>query len=100
MKYRNDYFGAVCSTSTAFISGSLLGAGLMYLFDPDRGRGRRAMLRDKTIGAYNDVADAVESKGRDIKNRSKGLVQETKNTIGKTGIKAGQEIKKEEARAH
>ena len=36
------------------------GAALMYLFDPDRGRTRRALMRDKAVGLSNDAKDALE----------------------------------------
>ena len=36
-----------------FVSGAAIGAGLMYLLDPDRGEGRRAELRE----ALNDLGE-------------------------------------------
>jgi len=44
-----------------------LGAALMYAFDPDRGKRRRASLRDKL------AADAMSVTGRDLTNRVHGL---------------------------
>ncbi len=68
-----------------WILGSLgLGAGLMYLFDPDRGNKRRAMLRDKCAHTMRQAGDAVSSVGgafRDLSNRSYGALAETKRWL-------------------
>ncbi len=49
------------------------GAGLMYLFDPDRGACRRAMLKDKAAHAINKTGAAAGSVSRDLSNRVRGL---------------------------
>jgi uncharacterized membrane protein len=49
------------------------GAGLMYLFDPDRGACRRARLKDKAAHAINKTGAAAGSVSRDLTNRVRGL---------------------------
>lgn len=56
------------------IVGIALGAGLMYLLDPDRGRGRRALVRDRARSMVHRTADAVDGKSRHVVNRTRGLV--------------------------
>jgi osmotically-inducible protein OsmY len=51
-----------------------LGAGLMYVLDPDRGRRRRALMRDKAAHAINKTGDATGKTLRDTRNRARGLV--------------------------
>ena len=63
----------------ALIGGLGLGAALMYLFDPDRGRRRRALIRDKAEGAANKAGDYAGKMSRDLRNRAYGLVAETKS---------------------
>lgn len=60
-----------------------LGAGalLMYLFDPNGGRRRRALIRDKAVGISHDVRDTVSAKSRDLSNRAQGLMHEAKSLI-------------------
>src|SRR5499433_1892189 len=50
------------------------GAGLMYLFDPDRGACRRARLRDGVTHVINRTGMAAGSTSRDLSNRARGLV--------------------------
>jgi gas vesicle protein len=50
-----------------------LGAALMYAFDPDRGKRRRAGVRDKLVSATDKAADAVSVTARDLRNRARGL---------------------------
>ncbi len=54
----------------------LLGAGAMYLFDPDRGRSRRAYLRDKAYSIANDMGSFMQKTGRHLSNRLRGTVAE------------------------
>lgn len=57
-----------------FGAGLGLGTGLMFLLDPDRGRRRRALLRDKAVWAARKTGDCLEVTGRDLRNRTQGLV--------------------------
>jgi gas vesicle protein len=54
-----------------------IGALLMYLFDPDRGRGRRAKLNDQLTSKVNHLKEAAGSKARDLRNRAQGVIHET-----------------------
>ena len=56
-----------------------IGAGLMFLFDPDLGNRRRAILRDKLNSVTRLTAWAADKTGRDVKNRLYGAVQTTKS---------------------
>lgn len=56
-----------------------LGAGLMYLLDPDRGTSRRALLRDKAIGMADSTADGLEVATRDLSHRAVGLVSDVRS---------------------
>ena len=53
-----------------------LGAGLMYYFDPDKGRRRRALVRDQIDRLGHDLSDATGKGWRDLSNRSRGLAHE------------------------
>jgi hypothetical protein len=54
--------------------GAGLGAGLMYLLDPQGGRGRRALARDKAVSKLKTGSESALSKSRHLSNRTKGLV--------------------------
>ncbi|HEY7182900.1 MAG TPA: SRPBCC family protein [Blastocatellia bacterium] len=49
------------------------GAGLMYLFDPERGACRRARLKDKGAHVINKTGAAAGSVSRDLTNRVRGM---------------------------
>lgn len=56
------------------LGGVGLGAGLMYLLDPDGGRRRRAVARDKTVHGLKVGGKALRKTSIDMGNRTKGLV--------------------------
>ena len=56
------------------IVGVALGAKLMYLFDPDRGRRRRALLRDRLVRLSHMSRHELQLEARDLANRTRGLV--------------------------
>jgi|SRR5215813_2484890 len=58
------------------VGGIGLGAGLMYLFDPDRGARRRALIRDQFTHVANKVPSTFSGVFRDLTNRAKGLAAE------------------------
>jgi len=70
----------------AAIVGVGVGAALMYFFDPDRGKRRRALVRDKVESAGNKAQDYAEKMGRDVRNRAYGVVAETKSILKGEGV--------------
>jgi BON domain len=50
------------------------GAALMYLLDPNSGRRRRALLRDRAVHAAHKTADSAAALSRDLRNRAIGLM--------------------------
>jgi len=58
------------------LSGAAMGAGLMYFLDPDRGRRRRALLRDQIISCNRQWGDFFRTAGRDLRNRIEGVSAE------------------------
>ncbi len=53
----------------------------MYFFDPDRGRKRRTLVKDKAVSAVRDVDDAINKTSRDIRNRARGVVAEVRSLV-------------------
>ncbi len=65
----------------SLLAGMGLGAGLMFVLDPDRGRRRRAVARDKLIGLGHDVAWQAKKQARNAVNHVKGAVAEYRSTV-------------------
>ncbi len=57
----------------ALITGLGLGAGAMFLLDPDRGRRRRALLRDKAVHLTRTTGLTAGKISRDLRNRAIGV---------------------------
>lgn len=55
--------------------GTGMGAGLMYLFDPDRGPARRARLRDRYTSAVRAAQQATDTANTDLLHRAQGWTQ-------------------------
>jgi uncharacterized membrane protein len=56
------------------IFGAALGGAAMYLFDPDKGRRRRALIRDQAVKSRTDLQDFVDKGQRDLRNRGTAAV--------------------------
>lgn len=65
-----------------FLGGAALGAGLMFVLDPDRGRRRRAFARDKAIHLVKKSDLAIQKIGRDMENRAHGAWAEARSMFG------------------
>jgi len=64
-------------------AGAAVGAGLMYLLDPEGGRRRRALLRDQLVSAAHKTTDAVDATSRDMTNRARGVVAELRGRFSR-----------------
>jgi uncharacterized membrane protein len=61
------------SRARDFLQGIGLGAAVMYVVDPNTGRRRRAVAKDKVVSAWNKTGSAVSTTSRDLSNRARGL---------------------------
>jgi hypothetical protein len=61
-----------------YLIGAAIGAGLIYLLDPQNGRRRRALLQNKLVHAGNVTRHALDTTSRDLANRSRGIVASTR----------------------
>lgn len=69
----------------SLLNGMALGAGLMYLLDPARGTRRRAGLRDQVVHLAHQVDDGMGTALRDLGNRTRGVVSETRSRLQPEG---------------
>ncbi len=67
------------TAGAGLLIGAGLGAAMMYLFDPNRGRARRAEIEGRTKGLYQRAGHTVETLARDIENRCEGMAAKAKH---------------------
>ena len=60
--------------SLAVLAAMGLGTGAMYLFDPETGNRRRALIRGAVARSANLTQEAIGMTWRDARNRSRGLL--------------------------
>ena len=63
-----------------------IGTGLMYLLDPDRGKRRRALLRDKMVWASRKMAEGCQGATLDLRNRAQGVVHEIQSRFSSAPV--------------
>ena len=56
-----------------------LGAAFAYFFDPDNGRRRRALTRDRVPAAFRGGARRAERLGRNVQSEAYGVAQKAKH---------------------
>jgi hypothetical protein len=66
--------------------GAGVGAGLMYLLDPQGGGHRRAVARDKSVSVLKKGSKAAAKTSRHLGNKTKGLVAEAGSKLRKSDL--------------
>ncbi len=61
-----------------FLGAAAAGAISMYLLDPDHGRRRRVVMRDRLASGMSRLDDATSVASRDLRNRARGLAHEVR----------------------
>src|SRR5688572_3931140 len=72
-----------------FGAGLGIGTIVMYLLDPDRGKRRRALLRDKFVWAQRKTGDCIEVTARDLSNRARGIATTIQSRFTSTEMDDG-----------
>jgi uncharacterized membrane protein len=65
----------------SIFTGAIIGAVTAYYFDPERGRRRRAITRDKVVHAGHKAYDGIGVAARDIRNRAAGTVATMRSAL-------------------
>jgi hypothetical protein len=76
----------VKDTKALLLIAFALGAGAMYVLDPDRGRRRRALIRDQVTHGGNlleNVGVRATGVSRDLRNRARGAVAEVRSHLSR-----------------
>lgn len=88
---------------SALISGLAIGATLMYIFDPEKGAGRRADIKRKAGDFRDDATQALEGQVKNLGKRTGDLVSGARSSFrerfGKTESTAGEQIERPEPEA-
>ena len=63
------------------VSGMIIGATAMYIFDANRGARRRAYARNRVIHAGHQVGRGMRKRSRDWVNRALGAVAELRSSL-------------------
>jgi hypothetical protein len=58
-----------------------IGAAVMYFLDPESGRRRRALLRDKLAHYRKEGRGYAKGTAKDLRNRAHGLVAEARGMV-------------------
>jgi Gas vesicle protein len=92
-------------TVLAFMTGTLVGAGLALLFAPQAGPQLRGLLRERSTKEFDDAIDRGANmldhtidRGHDLLEKGRGSVQQVRRRakeFTEAGRKAGNGIKKE-----
>lgn len=69
------------TAGAGLLIGAGVGAGLMYLFDPNRGRARRAEIEGRAKRLCHEAGRTIESLAKDIENRCDGMAAEAKHLL-------------------
>jgi tRNA nucleotidyltransferase/poly(A) polymerase len=67
------------TNAMTLLAGVGIGAALMYILDPARGKRRRALARDKARSAINTAERELKERGEDLRNRARGAAAELRN---------------------
>lgn len=67
--------------TTSFLCGAAIGAGLMYLYDPEMGNRRRALLRDQWVRLGNVTEETPGDVRQDLGNRLRSLAAEVQGRL-------------------
>lgn len=65
--------------NTALLAGASLGAGMMYLLDPNQGKRRRAQIRDQLGHLTRQTGGTASITARDLRHHVQGTVAEVRS---------------------
>jgi hypothetical protein len=68
------------------VIGMAIGAAVAYMADPQGGRRRRAVARDRFVRAGRKTRDALDATARDVANRTTGIIAATRGRLSRERV--------------
>jgi osmotically-inducible protein OsmY len=90
-----DYLIAALS----LVSGAALGAAVMYLWDPNRGKARRARLQERAVSTARRAGEQLAGRGEDLFNRARGVAARAGSAVWRYG-EVDDEVVEARVRSH
>jgi uncharacterized membrane protein len=69
------------STFTKTMGAATVGGLLVYFLDPDTGKRRRALMKDRSVSFVKDADRAIGKASRDLSNRARGAVADARSRL-------------------
>jgi len=85
------------SAFTKTVGAATVGGLLVYFLDPDTGKRRRALVKDRSVSLLKDADHALGKASRDLSNRARGAVAEARSRLALGGV--SDEVLVEQVRA-
>ena len=82
-KSDSGYAGPIAGYTAGGVALVAIGAGCAYLFDPDRGRARRAYLVDKSSSMMHEAGQFMRRTGKHMSNKMYGTAMEATRPLRK-----------------
>lgn len=76
-----DRGGSATSYAATGLGTLVAGAAAMYFLDPQRGRGRRAYVRDQFTHIVNETGTAFRKTGTHLRNKMQGVAASTRGQV-------------------
>jgi gas vesicle protein len=73
----------IAAPAAAAAAGFLAGAAFMYIFDPESGKRRRALVLEKAASKANEAIEGAKSTARDLGNRAQGVAAEARGAVSR-----------------
>lgn len=91
--------GEVMNKPLTLAAGIGLGTGIMYLLDPDRGKRRRALVRDRIKNVARKTSHGVGVTARDVTNRARGLGAQIQSRLKRDKAEVDDDVLRQRVRS-
>jgi hypothetical protein len=81
MQTRDFNASHLVTTGLLLVGAAALGAGLMFLMDPQGGGRRRALIRDKTRRYTRQTQTALRKQAQQVRDKARGLASEARAAL-------------------
>jgi uncharacterized membrane protein len=78
---RGAFGGIAMSTFSKTMGAATVGGLLVYFLDPDTGRRRRALVKDRAVNLAKEADQAIGKASRDLSNRARGTLAEARSLL-------------------